>query len=71
MANCCEDKGCELNTMRAGHGRVLWIVLADALDMLAAHLVCFFLLYCHRSGNLNMSSSWLCSRNDLMRIAPT
>jgi cation diffusion facilitator family transporter len=154
MANCCEDKGCEITAMRANHGRVLWIVLfintvmffvegwagllahstsllADALDMLgdalvygfslfvlarsarwqagaalakggfmlafglgvlgesaykvlhpimpgveamgiiggvalAANLVCFFLLYRHRGDNINMSSTWLCSRNDLI-----
>jgi Co/Zn/Cd efflux system component len=29
-------------------------------------LACFFLLYRYRSDNLNMSSTWLCSRNDLM-----
>lgn len=33
---------------------------------LAANLACFFLLYRHRSDNLNMSSTWLCSRNDLV-----
>jgi len=33
---------------------------------LCANLVCFFLLYRHRSDNLNMSSTWLCSRNDLI-----
>jgi cation diffusion facilitator family transporter len=33
---------------------------------LAANLVCFFLLYHHRGDNLNMSSTWLCSRNDLI-----
>ncbi len=154
MAGCCDDKSCDITTMRAQHGRVLWIVLlinaamfvvegwtgllahstsllADALDMfgdalvygfslfvlarsarwqagaavakggfmllfglgvlgealyktrhpimpgvemmgiigalaLAANLVCFFLLYRHRSANLNMRSTWLCSRNDLM-----
>ncbi|MFD2271300.1 cation diffusion facilitator family transporter [Undibacterium arcticum] len=33
---------------------------------LAANLVCFFLLYRHRSDNLNMTSTWLCSRNDLI-----
>ena len=33
---------------------------------LAANLVCFFLLYRHREDNLNMSSTWLCSRNDLI-----
>jgi len=32
---------------------------------LAANLVCFFLLYAHRDDNLNMSSTWICSRNDL------
>ncbi len=33
---------------------------------LLANLVCFFLLYRHRGDNLNMSSTWLCSRNDLI-----
>ena len=154
MANCCEDKGCEVAALRERHSRVLWIVLAintlmfliegtagilahstsllaDALDMLgdalvygfslfviarsarwqasaalakgvfmlifglgvlgeaaykafhpvmpvvatmgliaglalAANLVCFLLLYRHRGDNLNMSSVWLCSRNDLI-----
>ena len=33
---------------------------------LAANLVCFFLLYRHRGDNLNMRSTWLCSRNDLV-----
>jgi Co/Zn/Cd efflux system component len=33
---------------------------------LAANLGCFFLLYRHRDDNLNMSSTWLCSRNDLI-----
>ncbi|TFW13350.1 cation transporter [Massilia arenosa] len=153
MAGCCENKGCEIQALRASHGRVLWIVLAinavmflvegaagwmaqstsllaDALDMfgdalvygfslfvlarsarwqagaalakgvfmlvfglgvfgealhkmlvpvmpgvetmgavgavaLFANLVCFGLLYRHRGDNLNMSSTWLCSRNDL------
>lgn len=154
MANCCENKSCEISAMRSSHGRVLWIVLAinagmffvegtaglfahstsllaDALDMLGdalvygfslfvlarsvrwqagaalvkggfmlafgigvlgeaaykalhpimpgietmgmvgglalmANLACFFLLYRHRGDNLNMSSTWLCSRNDLI-----
>ena len=154
MANCCEDKSCDITALRESHGRVLWIaltinalmflvegwagllahstsLLADALDMLgdalvygfslfvltrnsrwqagaalvkggfmlafglgvlgeafykafhpvmpgvetmgviggialAANLVCFFLLYRHRDDNLNMSSTWLCSRNDLI-----
>ena len=154
MANCCEDKSCEITAMREAHGAVLWVVLAinalvfvvegwagyvahatsllaDALDMLgdalvygfslfvlwrslrwqagaalakgvfmlafgvavlgeaihkvlvpvmpaaetmgvigalalAANAVCFTLLYRHRGDNLNMSSTWLCSRNDLI-----
>lgn len=33
---------------------------------LAANLACFFLLSRHRTDNLNMSSTWLCSRNDLI-----
>jgi cation diffusion facilitator family transporter len=33
---------------------------------LVANLVCFFLLSQHRSDNLNMRSTWLCSRNDLI-----
>jgi cation diffusion facilitator family transporter len=154
MANCCEEKSCEIVALRESHGRVLWIVLAinavmfvvegaaglvaqstallaDALDMLgdalvygfslfvlarssrwqataaavkggfmlafglgvlgeaiykmfnpvlpsavtmgvvgaialAANVVCFLLLYRHRGDNLNMSSTWLCSRNDLI-----
>lgn len=32
---------------------------------LAANLVCFMMLYRHRGDNINMSSTWLCSRNDL------
>jgi cation diffusion facilitator family transporter len=33
---------------------------------LAANFVCFFLLYRHRRDNLNLRSTWLCSRNDLI-----
>jgi cation diffusion facilitator family transporter len=33
---------------------------------LAANIVCFLILYRYRSDNLNMSSTWLCSRNDLI-----
>lgn len=32
---------------------------------LIANLVCFILLLTHKQDNLNMSSTWLCSRNDL------
>lgn len=33
---------------------------------LAANLICFTLIYRHRSDDLNMRSSWLCSRNDVI-----
>src|SRR5579859_4232058 len=33
---------------------------------LAANAACFALLYRLRSDNLNMRSTWLCSRNDLL-----
>lgn len=33
---------------------------------LAANATCFLVLYSHREDNLNMSSTWLCSRNDLL-----
>jgi len=154
MAHCCENKSCEVSTLRKSQSHVLWIVLtinalmfmveaiagilahstsllADALDMLGdalvcgfslfvvarslrwqaaatlakgafmlafgiavlaqatyklfygvmpnvetmgiigtlaftANIVCFSLLYRHRADNLNMNSTWLCSRNDLI-----
>jgi Co/Zn/Cd efflux system component len=28
--------------------------------------ICFLLLYRHRSDDLNMRSTWLCSRNDII-----
>lgn len=33
---------------------------------LAGNLACFALLYRHRSDDLNMRSTWLCSRNDII-----
>jgi Co/Zn/Cd efflux system component len=36
------------------------------LIALAANTVCFLLIHRHRSDDLNMRSSWLCSRNDLI-----
>lgn len=53
--------------------KVLHPVVPDPMTMgavgalaLAANLLCFGLLYRHRTDNLNMSSTWLCSRNDLI-----
>ncbi|HYD50719.1 MAG TPA: cation transporter [Terriglobales bacterium] len=36
---------------------------------LVANAVCFLLLYRHRADGLNMRSTWLCSRNDLIANA--
>ena len=33
---------------------------------LAANSLCFFLLWRHRSDDINMSSVWLCTRNDVI-----
>jgi cation diffusion facilitator family transporter len=40
-----------------------------ALAALAANAFCLFLLYKHREDDLNMRSTWLCSRNDVIANA--
>ena len=52
--------------------RIWYPALPDARMMgavgtiaFAANLVCFSLLYRHRSDDLNMRSTWLCTRNDV------
>jgi Co/Zn/Cd efflux system component len=42
-----------------------WMGMVGAAA-LVANTVCFALLYRHRSDDLNMKSTWLCSRNDLI-----
>ena len=42
------------------------IMSAVGLLALLANLVCLLLLSGHRKDNLNMSSVWLCSRNDII-----
>jgi Co/Zn/Cd efflux system component len=39
---------------------------AIGLLALAANGACFFLLWRHRADDINMSSVWLCSRNDII-----
>lgn len=39
---------------------------AIGLLALAANGICFFLLWRHRADDINMSSVWLCSRNDII-----
>lgn len=36
------------------------------VSVLLANTVCFILLYRHRSDDINMRSTWLCSRNDIL-----
>lgn len=36
------------------------------LAALLANTYCFYLLYSHRADDLNMRSTWICSRNDLV-----
>lgn len=44
-------------------GEIMGIIGALALG---ANLVCLALLYRHRSDDINMRSTWLCSRNDIV-----
>lgn len=42
------------------------LVSGTGLFALAANLACVALLYRHRSDDLNMRSTWICSRNDIV-----
>ena len=42
------------------------VMSAIGVIALLANLVCLLLLARHREDNLNMSSVWLCSRNDII-----
>src|SRR3989338_8470548 len=48
------------------HVPVFEAIGAIGLLALAANGLCFFLLWRHRSDDINMSSVWLCSRNDII-----
>jgi Co/Zn/Cd efflux system component len=56
---------------KAWLGVVPEVELMGAIGVLAlaANAICFALIYRHRSDDLNMRSSWLCSRNDLIANA--
>jgi cation diffusion facilitator family transporter len=45
---------------------VFEMIGAVGLLALAANGTCFFLLWRHRADDINMSSVWLCSRNDII-----
>jgi Co/Zn/Cd efflux system component len=44
----------------------LRVMSGIGLTALCANLVCLYLLTRHRNDNINMSSVWLCSRNDII-----
>lgn len=44
----------------------LRVMSGIGLVALCANLVCLYLLTRHRNDNINMSSVWLCSRNDII-----
>jgi Co/Zn/Cd efflux system component len=48
------------------HIPVFEVIGVIGLLALAANGLCFILLWRHRSDDINMSSVWLCSRNDLI-----
>jgi Co/Zn/Cd efflux system component len=48
------------------HVPVYEVIGVIGLLALAANSICFVLLWRHRSDDINMSSVWLCSRNDLI-----
>lgn len=45
------------------------IMLAVALLALIVNVACFLLLYAYRRGDINLRSSWICSRNDVLANA--
>jgi Co/Zn/Cd efflux system component len=53
----------------AGATPAATIMSAVGAAALLANLCCLFLLTRHRQDNLNMSSVWLCSRNDIIANA--
>ena len=45
------------------------IMLSIALLALIVNVACFLLLYTYRRGDINLRSSWICSRNDVLANA--
>ena len=52
--------------LRAGVLPIAHTMAGVGLLALAANTVCFALLWSHRSDDINLRSTWLCSRNDLV-----
>lgn len=41
------------------------------ISALIANLICLYLLYKHRADDINMKSTWICSRNDIFANSGT
>lgn len=52
--------------LRAGVPPVVPTMLGTGVLALTANGLCFFLLWRHRADDINLRSTWLCSRNDLI-----
>jgi Co/Zn/Cd efflux system component len=52
--------------IEAGTTPVVTAMSAVGFTALLANLLCLYLLTRHKDDNLNMSSVWLCSRNDII-----
>ena len=55
--------------LRAGLVPAAPVMLGVGALALAANTLCFLLLWRHRGDDLNLRSTWLCSRNDLIANA--
>ncbi|MCZ6785494.1 MAG: cation transporter [Proteobacteria bacterium] len=53
-------------TLRAGVPPLVPAMLGAGTLALIANAFCFFLLWRHRADDINLRSTWLCSRNDLV-----
>ncbi len=53
-------------TLRVGVPPLVPTMLGAGALALVANALCFFLLWRHRADDINLRSTWLCSRNDLI-----
>ena len=56
-------------TLRVGVPPLVPAMFASGALALVANAFCFFLLWRHRADDINLRSTWLCSRNDLIANA--
>src|SRR5439155_287452 len=68
MDACCEAKSEEIEKFKADHKKVLKIVLTLNVLLFIVEVTAGFVApsTALRADDLNMRSTWLCSRNDIM-----